>query len=156
MYEFIEYRVADVMTPKPLVIGPHTSLSEAEAIFERHDFNGLPAVENGWRLVGMLTKLDLLKAFAFTRQSLIPAYGEIMSQPAERFMTRAPLCVGPEEPLTRVLQTMIETRHKSFPVVEGDRLVGIVAREDILRALRRAVAGEPPQRKHPSQGEPPP
>lgn len=144
MYEFIEYHVADVMTPKPFVIGPRTRLADAETIFEEHDFNALPVVEHGDQLIGMLTKLDLLKAFAFTPSSVIPAYHQIMCEPAERMMTRMPLTVEPDTPLTRVLHTMIATRHKSLPVVEGNRLVGIIAREDVLRALRCAVAGERP------------
>ena len=146
MYEFLEYCVADVMTPTPLVIGPRTRLADAEAIFEEHDFNGLPVIEAGGQLIGMLTKLDLLRAFAFGPRSVIPAYAEIMCEPAERLMTQTPLAIEPAAPLTRALQTMIDTRHKSLPVVEGDRLVGIVAREDVLRALKRAAAGQPPQR----------
>jgi CBS domain-containing protein len=39
---------------------------------------------------------------------------------------------------------MLATRDKSFPVVDDDRLVGVVAREDVMRALRRADAGEEP------------
>jgi CBS domain-containing protein len=40
---------------------------------------------------------------------------------------------------------MVATRNKSFPVVDEDgRLVGMVAREDVMRALRRAAAGERP------------
>ena len=146
MHEFIEYRVADAMTSTPVVIGPRTRLAEAQAIFEEHDFNGLPVVENANRLIGMLTKLDLLKAFAFTPASVIPPYDQIMCEPAERMMTRTLLTVELDAPLTRVLQTMIATRHKSLPVVEGDRLVGIIAREDLLRALRCALAGERPSR----------
>jgi CBS domain-containing protein len=40
----------------------------------------------------------------------------------------------------------LETRYKSFPVVAGALLVGVIAREDVLRALRRAAAGEHPIR----------
>jgi CBS domain-containing protein len=141
MYEFLSYRVADVMSAKPVVIRPDTSLADAEAIFERHDFNGLPVVSPEGRLMGIVTKLDLLKAFSFTPQSKIPPYDEIMRQPVERVMTEQPLTVAPDTPLTRVLQHMLDTRYKSFPVLQEDRLVGIVAREDIMRALRRAVGG---------------
>jgi CBS domain-containing protein len=59
-------------------------------------------------------------------------------------MTRSPVEVDPEMRLTRVLQMMIETRYKSFPVVENGRLAGVIAREDVLRAVRRAGAGELP------------
>jgi CBS domain-containing protein len=60
-------------------------------------------------------------------------------------MTRELVTVGPDLPLTRVLQELVETRNKSLPVLDGTRLVGVVAREDVLRALRRAAAGERPQ-----------
>jgi CBS domain-containing protein len=40
------------------------------------------------------------------------------------------------------LQKMIDTRNKSFPVVDGARVVGVVAREDVMRALRSAAAGQ--------------
>jgi CBS domain-containing protein len=59
-------------------------------------------------------------------------------------MTRELVTVAPDIPLTRVLQKLVETRNKSLPVLDGARLVGVVAREDVLRALRRAAAGELP------------
>jgi len=44
MYEFLDYRVSDVMNENPVTVGPRTTLAEVEAIFEEHDFNGLPVV----------------------------------------------------------------------------------------------------------------
>jgi CBS domain-containing protein len=76
----------------------------------------------------------------------VPAYDEIRRRPVRTVMTSQPLTVGPEAPLTRVLETLVATRVKSLPVIEAGRLVGIVAREDVLRALRRAAAGEGPPR----------
>lgn len=143
-YDFVFYRVSDVMTARPITVAPSAPLSEAAAIFDSHEFNGLPVVE-GERLVGFFTKLDLLTAFLFTPDSLVPHYDEIMSQPVERFMTRTPLVTEPDTPLTRVLQQIIDTRCKSFPVLDGERMAGIVAREDLLHALRCAVRGDDPK-----------
>lgn len=142
-YDFLPYRVADAMTKAPLTVGASTELAEAASIFEQHQFNGLPVVEDE-RLLGFFTKLDLLKAFVFTPESVIPHYDEIMRQPVERFMTRRPTCTDPETPLTRVLQQIIDTGHKSIPVLEGERLVGIIAREDVLHALQQALGGSAP------------
>jgi CBS domain-containing protein len=145
MHEFLQYRVRQVMTTTLKTIEPSASLAQAEAIFDQHDFNALPVVEPAGRLVGILTKLDLLAAFAFTPASIIPQYEDVMrSQVAEK-MTRELVTVGPDLPLTRVLQELVETRNKSLPVLDGTRLVGVVAREDVLQALRRAAAGERPQ-----------
>jgi CBS-domain-containing membrane protein len=142
VYEFLEYQVRHVMTVKPITISRLASLADAEAVFERHQFNALPVVDDDGRLIALVTKLDLLKAFAFTPQSIVPHYGEIMRQHVEQVMTSDPTAVDPEWPLTRVLEEMVRTRNKSFPVVAADgRLVGIIAREDVIRALRRAAAG---------------
>ncbi len=144
MHEFLQYRVRHVMTTTLKTIEPSASLAQAEALFDQHDFNALPVVEPAGRLVGILTKLDLLAAFAFTPASIIPQYEDVMrSQVAEK-MTRELVTVDPDLPLTRVLQELVETRNKSLPVLDGTRLVGVVAREDVLRALRLAAAGERP------------
>jgi len=145
MHEFLQYRVRHVMTTTLKTIEPSALLAQAEAIFDQHDFNALPVVEPAGRLVGILTKLDLLAAFAFTPASIIPQYEDVMRSRVEEQMTRELVTVGPDLPLTRVLQELVETRNKSLPVLDGTRLVGVVAREDVLRALRRAAAGEHPQ-----------
>ena len=141
MYEFLKHQVRHVMTVDPITISRHASLADAEALLERHQFNALPVVDEDGRLIALVTKLDLLKAFAFTPQSIVPHYEEIMRQHVEQVMTAEPTIVDPEWPLTRALEEMVRTRNKSFPVVADGRLVGIVAREDVIRALRRAAAG---------------
>lgn len=142
MYEFLDYRVCDAMTEKPVVISSETTLSRIEEIFEDHEFNALPVVDAEQRLLGVVTKLDALKAFRFTPDHMFPPYEEIMATPASAIMTERVVTVSPRTPLTRVLETLVRTRSKSLPVVEDGRLVGIVAREDVLHALHRAVAGE--------------
>jgi CBS domain-containing protein len=137
VYEFLRYRVADAMSRDPLVLAPDTTVRDAERVFEDHDFNGVPVVRDG-RVIGFLTKLDLLAAFAFVPETIVPPYETIMRKPIAEVMTREPLCVPPEMPLTRVLALMLQTRNKSFPVLDRGRLVGIVAREDILHAVSHA------------------
>jgi CBS domain-containing protein len=144
MYEFLEYQARHVMTRDPKTIEPSASLAQAEEIFEKHDFNALPVVEPDGRLVGIFTKLDLLGAFAFTPASIIPQYEKVMRSRVVEKMSRELVTVAPDSPLTRVLQELVRTRNKSLPVVDGTQLVGIVAREDVLQALRRAAGGERP------------
>lgn len=146
MYDFILYQARDVMTANPVTVSQDISIREAEAIFEEHDFNGLPVLGRDQQLIGLVTKLDILKAFAFTKTFKIPPYDAIMGREVAQVMTRDPDIVEPETPLTRVLQIMIETGYKSLPVLEGARLAGIVAREDILGALRWAALGKKPDR----------
>jgi CBS domain-containing protein len=73
---------------------------------------------------------------------MVPRYADIMQRPVSSVMTEKPTTVPREMPLTRVLQMMISTRHKSFPVLAGRMLLGMIARRDVVRALRRAATGE--------------
>lgn len=144
MYEFLRYRVADAMTRDPITVGADTTLGELEALFAQHDFNGVPVVDAAGTLAGFATKLDMLKAFRFRPEAMIPPYDRIMAQPVSAVMTTEPVTVPPDRPLTRVLDALVEQRVKSFPVVETDRVVGVIAREDVLVALRRATRGVGP------------
>ena len=137
MYRFLEYRVADYMVRDVVTVSPHTPVRELERRFVQHDFNGFPVVDAGV-LVGVVTKFDILKAFVFTPQSVVPRYEELSERTAAEVMTREIITFSPEAPLTRVLQTLIDSRVKSFPVIDNGQLVGIIAREDVVRALRDA------------------
>jgi len=142
MYEFIEYQVADAMTFQPVTVRPDATLAEVEALFERYDYDCLPVCDADGRLHGLVSKLDFLRAFAFTPDAMVPRYAEIMQRPVTCVMTREPTTVPDDMRLTRVLQMLVETRHKSFPVTIGNMLLGMISRQDVVRALRRAAAGE--------------
>ncbi len=143
MYEFLQYRVKDAMTSTPMTVAPGTPLRALEEIFSTYDFNGVPMVDAQGKLLGMITKYDLLKAFIFSPESMTPHYDEIMERPAESVMTRAPETVTPELPLSRVLEKLVEFHIKSFPVMNGEKLAGIISREDVFAALRRATTPSP-------------
>jgi CBS domain-containing protein/uncharacterized protein (DUF2267 family) len=141
MYEFLEYRADDFMTFPVVTIDSRTTLARAPEIFDENEFNCIPVVDDS-RLVGMLTKLDLLKAFGFERRSDVQSYPQIFRQEVSTVMTREPITVRNHTPLTRVISMMAETRFKSFPVMMSDEVVGIISREDIVRALKCAAASE--------------
>ena len=150
MYDFIYYQVRDVMTSRVITITEQTTLEEVGRIFEDNDFNGLPVLDAQGHLLGMVTKLDFLKAFVFTDKVKVPPYEAIMQRSAARIMTTDLCFVDPEMPLTRVINRMVETKYKSLPVLANDSLVGMVAREDILSALRGAAQGKLPERMNQS------
>ncbi len=143
MYEFLDYRVVDVMS-RAVTVGPEATLAEAAAILEKNGWNSLPVVDAGERLLGVVTSLDLLRAFAFPEDTILPRFSDVMRRPVSSVMSRDAQTVCPRTPLTRVLQKLVDTRNKSFPVVDDDRVVGVVAREDLMLALRRAEEGWKP------------
>lgn len=146
MNEFLDYQTQDVMTRDVVHVAPSTPLAEVEKIFETHDFNGLPVVDDSGRFVGTVTKHDVLSAFCEDEETVFPPYEQIMKREVARVMTRDPEFVWPRTPLTRVIEKLRRGRFKSFPVCDDGVLCGMVAREDVLRALRRAAAGERPAR----------
>ena len=139
MNEFVECAVEDAMTYRPVTVGRRAALREVEALFEKHDHDCFPVQDTEGALVGVVTKLDFLRAFTLTGQTMVLRYEEIMALPVESIMTVNPITVTPDTTLTRVIALMVGTRHKSFPVVRGTELLGIVSRHDVLQTLRRAA-----------------
>ena len=143
MYRFLEYTVDQYMTRPVKTVTPKITTRELEALFEQYDFNAFPVVEEG-KMLGVVTKFDFLHTFAFTTRQMVPHYDELMSRPVAEVMTEAVVHVEPTAPLTRVLQLIVNLKIRSFPVVDSDRrLVGIISREDVMRALREAATQQP-------------
>lgn len=110
-----------------------------QKMFDEVDFNAFPVRENG-DIVGLVTKFDFLKCFAFTPNRIVPAYEDLMTRTVADVMTPEFIYVDAATKLTRVLQLMVDHRMKSIPVLDAEqRLVGIIAREDIMRALAHSA-----------------
>ena len=141
IYRFLQCTADQFMTPGVMTIPRERTMSEAEALFTQHDFNAFPVVEHG-RLIGIVSKFDFLRAFAFTTGQMVPRYDELMKRRVDEAMTEAVISVEPKTPLTRVLQLMVNLRIRSFPVLGADReLLGMISRGDVMRALGRATLG---------------
>jgi CBS domain-containing protein len=135
VYQFLEETVAGHMTRAVMTVTRELSVRELGGMFERDDFNTYPVEEDG-QVIGIVTKFDFLKCFAFTPNQMVPRYSELMSRTVANVMISEFIYVRPDTRLTRVLQLMVEHRIRSIPVIDGgQRLAGIIAREDVLRAL---------------------
>ena len=142
MYRFVEYTTGQYMTQEVITVARSTTLRELEQLFERHDFNAFPVVEAG-TMLGLVTKLDFLRAFIFTTGQIVPHYDELMQRVVSDVMTEAVVHLDATTPLTRALQMMVDLKARSFPVVSPDRqLAGMISREDVMRALRDATSAE--------------
>jgi len=129
------------MTRRVKIVKRQMSVRELNQMFESDDFNTYP-VEEETQVVGLVTKFDLLKCFAFTPSQMVPRYDDLMNRTVADIMTSAFIYVSADTRLTRVLQLMVEHRIRSIPAIDKDnRLVGIIAREDVIRALA-ACAGD--------------
>ena len=139
MYKFLEETAGNYMTRTVTTVTREMTVRDLNDMFERDDFNTYPVQEEA-EAVGIVTKFDLLKCFAFTPNQMVPRYADLMNRTVADVMTPEFIYVRPDTKLTRVLQLMVEHRIRSIPVIDdGHRLAGIIAREDILRALADAA-----------------
>jgi CBS domain-containing protein len=139
MFRFLESSAAQYMTPAVKSVTRQCRMAELEALFAKYDFDALPVVEDG-KMLGIVTKFDFLRAFAFTTGQLVPSYDELMKRTVGEVMTEGVVHVEPATPLTRVLQLMVSLKIRSFPVLGPDRqLLGMISRGDVMRALKQAT-----------------
>jgi CBS domain-containing protein len=135
LYKFLEQTASDYMTRNVATVPPVMSVRELGQRFKETDFNSFPVVDNG-QLVGVVSKFDYLACFEFTPARMMPRYDDLMRRAVAGVMTREFIYAGGDTKLTRVLQLMIEHRLRSLPILDADsRLLGIIAREDVIRAL---------------------
>ncbi len=136
MKNFVNLFVKDAMLKDVVTVSPEMTVREVEALFEKYDFYSFPVIEGG-KVVGIVTKLDFLKHFIFTPSSIVPQYDRLLEDKIRAIMNPKVFRLSVDTPLTRVLELMVETRIRSFPVVDSDnRLLGVISREDIMKMLK--------------------
>lgn len=139
MYKFLEQTTDGHMTRNVKTVARELNMLELSEMFERDDFNSYPVEEDG-QVVGIVTKFDILKCFAFTPSQMVPRYQDLMNRKVGDVMTAEFIYVSPDTRLTRVLQIMVEHRIRSIIVLDGtQRLVGIIARQDVITALKETA-----------------
>jgi CBS domain-containing protein len=144
VFEFLLETVANNMTSRVRSVAPQTTVGDLYRLFAMDDFDAYPVVRGG-ALVGMVSKLDALKIFGLSQDHILPQYNEGMATTVDEIMSSDVVTVNPETNLQRVLELMVKHRVKSVPVVDhGHNLVGIIAREDVMRAMERMVVSHYP------------
>jgi CBS domain-containing protein len=144
MYEFLQETVGNNMARSVRSVVPETTVADLYRLFAADHFESYPVVR-GDVLVGVASKLDALKVFALSQHNMLPQYGAGMATTVDEIMTGDVIAVDPDTKLQRVLELMVKHRLKSLPVVDQRRnLVGIIARDDLMRAMERATLQQYP------------
>jgi CBS domain-containing protein len=118
-------QVREVMTSNPTSCASKDSVVDAAKAMAKEDVGPIPVVD-GDRLVGLLTDRDIvIRVVAEGRDPQSTTVGEVASAELAT--------VSPDEDLDRALQLLAERRVRRLPVVEGEKLVGIVAQADVAR-----------------------
>jgi CBS domain-containing protein len=148
---------SDVMTRTLLSVRPDATVAEAIRTMLDNRISGLPVIDEAGRLVGILTEGDLLRRGEMGTERQRSRWLEILMGPGRlageyvrthgrkigEVMTRDVVSVTLDTPLKEVVELMERHRIKRVPVLDGEVLVGILSRADLLRALLGALEEEP-------------
>ncbi|MDX2142320.1 MAG: CBS domain-containing protein [Rhodospirillaceae bacterium] len=140
-----------VMNRNVVTITPETSIRAAARVMATNRISGLPVVDDEGRLLGIVSEIDLLRSRTATAEreswwldmlaegeKMAPEYIEYVRSGNEmvRTVMRPDVTsITEDTPLSEVAQMIVEKGIKRLPVVTNGRIVGIVSRADLVRAL---------------------
>ena len=130
-------RTGDVMSRPVVTVGPDAQLKDVAATLIKHGINAVPVVDDGDRLVGIVSEADLLEPAAGTRHRPSPAAGQGPPRAARHVMSQSVYTVNEDTDAAAAARMLLRHNLKSVPVVAGGRVVGMVARRDLLRLVAR-------------------
>lgn len=144
-------RAKDVMSHPVITVRPDTPIPEIAKILTEHRISGAPVVDDQGRLVGIVTEADLLlkeagpgglPKLAF----FLPAHSKEVQEQLRRYegkvaadvMTQEVITATEETPLRELAALMIRDQINRIPILRDDQVVGIVSRNDVLKAFTRS------------------
>ncbi|RBY80800.1 HPP family protein [Blastococcus sp. TF02A-26] len=134
-------QVRDVMTREVVTVGPDTSAKYAGELLAEHGFAALPVLDEDAQLIGIVAEADVLRD-RLPRDPRLHLRRDGEQEHALPLLVRGVMtedvrCVESGADVSDVAKLFVDERLRSVPVVDGQRLVGIVSRRDLLRALVR-------------------
>lgn len=139
---FLDAKVKTLMSTPPITVTLGASLDEIVAVFRRFHLRHVAVAENQ-RVLGIISDRDVRRVLGWSavRDMQADAEGRIMAVPmpqrASEIMKENLKTVGSEDSLGTALRTMQCGRIHSLPVVDNDKLIGILTQTDFVRAIAR-------------------
>lgn len=131
-------RTSDIMTSPAVTVGPEAPLREVAAALVERGINAVPVVAEDGRLLGIVSEADLLPLEAAPAPGARAAARKAPPRMAREVMTRPVYTVGGNTDAAAAARLLLRHNLKSVPVVAGGRVVGVVARRDLLRLVARS------------------
>jgi CBS domain-containing protein len=119
-----------IMTEDLVTIHPEASIKEAIDLLLTRSISGLPVIDRQNRLIGVITEFAML-AMVYDK--------DVQNQTVGHHMTREVITVNVDDPISRIADLCIVHRVRRLPVMRDGRLVGLIARRDVLRALYQST-----------------
>jgi acetoin utilization protein AcuB len=137
-------KASEWMTSNPKTVNDDDLVRTAVMLFVEHRIRHLPVVRDG-ALVGIISDRDLKRAMpSIVAGSTPEEYQDFMeSTSIEQLMTKKPITCGPDTDLIDVVREFCEHKVGAIPVVEDERLVGIVTQTDMMHAFLQVLESQP-------------
>jgi CBS domain-containing protein len=117
----------EIMQQPVIAATPRATLRDVAVQLVTNEFTGMPVADTDGRVVGVITEADILRAVSEGKRL------ENLSAASE--MTGPAITVNVDTPLEELIKSLQEHRIVRVPVTEGGKLVGIVARRDVIQAI---------------------
>ncbi|MDD1622423.1 MAG: CBS domain-containing protein [Methylococcaceae bacterium] len=150
-------RVAELMTSKVFTVEPSDLIDRVFFLIHYEKIRHLPVVEKG-KLIGIVSDRDLYKALGPKSNSNVLEANKdntqlhVVSQKVVHIMHRHVYTVSPDTSASEAAAMLVEHRIGALPVVEKDKLVGIVSATDILRVFAKLEHAREEREKRISEG----
>lgn len=123
-----EMTARDLMTPSVLTVSPELPVEAALKILVENRVTGLPVVDETGRLKGIFTETD--------RLNLLSSQRDTANAQVRDVMTRGVITVDEDATIEEINQLLLRANVRRVPVMREGRIVGVVSRRDLVRALR--------------------
>ena len=133
-------RIRDVMSTNVVAVDEKTSIHDARKIMKAHKIRRLPVMKKD-KLVGLITEHMLLEASPSpaTALSIHELHYLLAKMTVKDIMVKKPFTISPDMPPEEAMQLGQEMGYGGFPVVENNKLVGVVTESDIVRLMTRVL-----------------
>jgi acetoin utilization protein AcuB len=128
----------EVMTPAPTCVAPEASVLQLVRLLHAKRFRHLLVTTDGGKLVGIISDRDVVRCFGPTAY---PDEELLATIRADQVMSRDVISISSEATLAAALDVMDHHGVSCLPILDGERLAGIVTTSDLTRLLRRLVTG---------------
>jgi len=134
------------MTRSVITIPPETSLEEALNLMQREHIRRIPVVNKHGSLIGIITELQLLKASPSdaTTLSKFEMSGLMRKVKIETLMTKDVITVTEDTPLEEAARIMVDKKIGGLPVVQEDKVVGIITETDMFKIFLEVLGARKP------------
>lgn len=127
-------RASDVMTTHVVTVTEDLPIARATELMARHGCKRLPVIDQQHRLVGIISRTDVLQAMAHVAPHVIVRHAPGGSRTVEDVMQRDVRAVAPTAPLAEVVELLAEAKQRRVVVVdEHNRVIGMITDGDLLR-----------------------